>query len=123
MATYFNCGFARVALYETAKNLYSSKHNWMQLHECDEDTLVLEFNKKFNNRNSFSVESKVNFVQNARNLLPLFHRKWHPVSARIFFSILSRQLGQRHTFYAEMYWVFDNVPFIPKQISRQQITR
>ncbi len=78
MAQYFNCGFARVAVYEITKE--TSKTS-MALRSCNQNDLVAQFEKRFQKRSPFLIPND-NFVRNAKQLLPMFHKKWIPASSR-----------------------------------------
>lgn len=81
MSLYFNCGYARVAVYQIASKLHT-ENNWMKLEGCYKDNFVAQFHKRFQNRAKFSIQNSDNFVHNARKLLPMFHQRWNPQSAR-----------------------------------------
>ena len=61
MAQYFNCGYARVAAYDIAKNL-SKQPNWIQLRSCNENELVTHFQKRFQHRKEFAITNATYFA-------------------------------------------------------------
>ena len=81
MALYFNCGYARVAIYNLAKKV-SKTPNWMKLPRCNQENLVAQFHKRFHNRTAISITNFGNFVRNAKKVLPMFHKKWNPTASR-----------------------------------------
>ena len=93
MAQYFNCGFARVAAYKIAKKR-STKPGCIQMRQCDQDELVLHFHKRFQQRKEFAITNANNFIRNLRILIPMFYRRWNPLSAR----------EEYHTQFSEESW-------------------
>ena len=93
MAQYFNCGYAQVAAYETAKAL-SKQPNWTQLRMCNENELVMHFHKRFQQRRELKITNATYFIHNLRTLIPLFHLQWNPSSAR----------EKYHAYFSEESW-------------------
>ncbi len=79
MASYFNCGFARVAVHNIVE--LGKKSNRIQLHGNQESELKEKFHKRFQNRATFAIDND-NFIRNAKKLISFFHKKWNPKTAR-----------------------------------------